>query len=390
MELILVPSEITCPRCGQPVDSLARQCSSCGIDLALAAILAEQTLTSSISFSTDEPLAPEILVPRLGAYLLERGVLNADALQRAGDIHRQYTEQGKPKLFGKLLLELGLVDRDTLDQVITEQILKLQEALQQSNRQLEQRVQDRTVELQRALSKLSQLNELKSNFISNISHELRTPLTHIKGYLSFFVGGGLGALTPEQEEALDVVMRAEARLEKLIDDLIQFSLAARSELSLNCAPTNIKELIQTTLSRVKKQADAKGISLHTSFPDKIPPVWIDTEKIAWVLHQLLDNAIKFSDIHGRVVVDVVTDKNLVTVRVTDNGIGIAPERLNELFEPFHQLDSSDTRRYGGVGLGLALARRIVEAHGSTIRVQSKLGAGTRFEFPLPLVDKSHV
>ena len=385
-----MPSEISCPRCGQPVDSQARQCSYCGIDLALAAILAEQSLTSSIPFSTGEPLAPEILVPRLGAYLLERGVLTSEDLQHAGEIHKQYAEQGKPKLFGKLLLELGLVDRDTLDQVITEQILKLQEALQQSNRQLEQRVQERTVELQRALSKLSQLNELKSNFISNISHELRTPLTHMKGYLSIFVGGGLGELTPQQEEALDVVMRAEGRLEKLIEDLIQFSLAARSELSLNCNESNIAELIQTTLSRVKQQAEGKKIELKSSFPNELSPVWIDGEKISWVLNQLLDNAIKFTNPGGHVVVEVISEKKMVIVRVTDNGIGIAPDRLNELFQPFHQLDSSDTRRYGGVGLGLALARRIVEAHGSVIRVRSKLGSGSRFEFPLPIVDNHHV
>jgi signal transduction histidine kinase len=385
-----VSSEITCPRCGQPVDSQARQCSSCGIDLALAAIMAEQSLTSTISLTTGAPLAPEILVPRLGDYLMERGVLNADDLQRAGDIHRQYSDAGKPRLFGKLLLELGLVDRETLDQVITEQILKLQEALQQSNRQLEQRVQERTTELQRALSKLSQLNELKSNFISNISHELRTPLTHMKGYLSIFVDGGLGPLTSQQEEALDVVMRAEARLEKLIEDLIQFSLAARSELSLNLTATNITELIQATLSRVKRQARVKDINLHTSFPSPIPLVRIDSEKITWVLHQLLDNAIKFTNKGGHVIIEAAPEKHMVTVRVTDNGIGIAPERLNELFEPFHQLDSSDTRRYGGVGLGLALARRIIEAHGSTIRVQSKLGQGTRFEFPLPVVSEPHV
>jgi signal transduction histidine kinase len=385
-----VQSEITCPRCGQPVDAQARQCSSCGIDLALAAIMAEQSLTSSISLSAGAPLAPEILVPRLGAFLVERGVLTPDDLQRALDIHRQYSEAGKPLLFGKLLLELGLVDRETLDQVITEQILKLQEALQQSNRQLEQRVQERTIELQRALSKLSQLNELKSNFISNISHELRTPLTHMKGYLSIFTDGGLGPLTSHQEEALEVVMRAEGRLEKLIEDLIQFSLAARSELSLNLTSASLTELIQAVFSRVKRQARIKEINLHTSLSNNLPLVRIDSEKIAWVLHQLLDNAIKFTPKGGHVIVEATTEGKLVTVRVTDSGIGIAPERLNELFEPFHQLDSSDTRRYGGVGLGLALARRIVEAHGSTIRVQSKLGQGSRFEFPLPIVDERHV
>lgn len=385
-----MPGEITCPRCGQPVDTQARQCPSCGIDLALAAIVAEQSLTSSLSFSTGSTLTPEILVPRLGAYLLERGVISAQDLQRAGEIHRQYTEAGKPILFGKLLLELGLVDRDTLDQVITEQILKLQEALKQSNRQLEQRVQERTMELQRALSKLSQLNELKSNFISNISHELRTPLTHMKGYLSILVDQGLGPLTSQQQEALDVIMRAENRLEKLIEDLIQFSLAARSELSLNLTAIDISELIQATLTRVQKQAGAKGINLQTSLPEHIPPVWVDSEKITWVLHQLLDNAVKFTNKGGYVSIEVITNKKMVIVRVTDSGIGIAPERINELFEPFHQLDSSDTRKYGGTGLGLALARRIVEAHGSTIKVQSKIGHGTRFEFPLPIVDTKHV
>jgi signal transduction histidine kinase len=352
--------------------------------------MAEQSLTSSISFSVGAPLAPEILVPRLGDFLMERGVLNADDLQRALDIHHQYSDASKPRLFGQLLLELGLVDRETLDQVITEQILKLQEALKQSNRQLEQRVQERTIELQRALSKLSQLNELKSNFISNISHELRTPLTHMRGYLSIFVDGGLGPLTPQQAEGLDVVMRAETRLEKLIDDLIQFSLAARSELSLNLTSTNLAELILAVLSRVKRQARTKDINMQTSFPANLPPVRIDNEKIAWVLHQLIDNAIKFTNKGGHVFVEALSEKKMVIVRVTDSGIGIAPERLNELFEPFHQLDSSDNRRYGGVGLGLALARRIVEAHGSTIRVQSKLGQGSRFEFPLPIVDEHHV
>lgn len=385
-----MPSEIICPRCGQTVDSKARQCTSCGIDLVLAAVLAEQSITSSLSLSQGAPLAPEILVPRLGTYLIERGVINADDLYGALEIAKSYSEAGNPRLLGKLLLELGLVDRETLDQVITEQILKLQEALQQSNRQLEQRVHERTIELQRALSKLSQLNELKSNFISNISHELRTPLTHMKGYLSIFIDGGLGPLTPQQEEALEVVLRAETRLEQLIEDLIQFSLAARSELSLNLKSTNIIDLIQAVITRIKDQAQTREISLQTSLPDGLPAVWIDTEKVTWVLYQLLDNAIKFSPMGGQVLVEANSEKHMVNVKVTDKGIGIAPDKLNELFEPFHQLDSSATRRYGGVGLGLALAHRILEAHGSTIHVKSDLGNGSQFEFPLPIVEKQHV
>lgn len=140
-------------------------------------------------------------------------------------------------MIGQKLLELGLVDRETLDQVVTEQILQLQQALQLANRQLEQRVLERTQDLQQALNKLSELNELKSNFISTISHELRTPLTHLKGYITLLADGSLGDLSEAQQEAMDVMERAEARLEHLIEDLIQFSLIARGQLSLTLNPT---------------------------------------------------------------------------------------------------------------------------------------------------------
>jgi signal transduction histidine kinase len=111
----------------------------------------------------------------------------------------------------------------------------------------------------------------------------------------------------------------------------------------------------------------------------------DEEKIGWVLSHLVDNALKFTPEHGRVEIEAVLESSLVTISVTDTGIGIPPERLQEIFEPFHQLDSSATRRFGGTGLGLAMAQRIVEAHGSRIKVQSELGRGSRFEFSLPVL-----
>jgi signal transduction histidine kinase len=114
------------------------------------------------------------------------------------------------------LLELGYIDREILDQVITEQILQLQSALQHANRQLESRVQERTRELQQALNRLSELNQLKSNFISNVSHELRTPLTHIKGYLDLLADGSLGQLTDQQSTAVEGRFALETRLEELI------------------------------------------------------------------------------------------------------------------------------------------------------------------------------
>lgn len=376
---------VSCPHCGRSVDPQIRQCPHCGIDLALAAVMAERLLTFPKPVVPGGPIAPEILVPRLGEYLIEKGVLNPDDLQRALQEHSRLNASGQPRLMGQLLLEMGLVDRETLDQAITEQILKLQDVLQQANRQLERRVQERTSELQQAVSKLAELNQLKTNFISNISHELRTPLTHIRGYLSLLSDGSLGPLTGEQRQAFDVLLRAEARLEQLIDDLIQFSLATRGELSLNIGPTSISDLINISVMRSSRLAKARKVTLQSSFPDNLPYIRCDGEKITWVILQLLDNAIKFTPQGGKVTISAQLENSLITVRVMDTGIGISPERLEEIFEPFHQLDGSETRKYGGVGLGLALVKRIIEAHGASIRVSSTINQGSRFEFSLPVI-----
>jgi len=378
-----MPAEVSCPRCGKPVDPLTRTCPHCGVELALAAVLAERELALPLLPSPGAPLAPEILVPRLGEYLIERGVLSEADLHQALEYHQRLIADGKPRLVGQILLDLGLVDREALDQVITEQILKLQEALQQTNRQLEQRVQERTLELQRALAKLSELNQLKSNFISNISHELRTPLTHLRGYLSLMSEGCFGPLDESLMEACDVMIRAETRLEQLIDDLIEFSLAARGELSLNVAPKNISDIIYTVVARAERVTQVRRINVVTEIAPDLPLVQVDEEKISWVLQQLLDNAIKFTPPEGKVCIQAYKNEHLVFVNLIDTGIGIKFEHIEEIFEPFHQLDSSDTRRYGGVGLGLALARQIIEAHGTTIRVSSEVGKGSQFEFCLP-------
>lgn len=379
----IMESPLICPQCGQLVDGQDRECPGCGVNLALAAGLAAQALTTGFILLPSMPVAPEILVPRLGEILLERGVLSQQQLQSALERHKKLIMSGKPCLFGRLLLELGLVNQEILDQVVTEQILQLQQALQASNQRLEQRVQERTSDLQNALTKLSELSELKSNFISNISHELRTPLTHMKGYLNLLADAALGPLTGDQESALEVLQRSEMRLEQLIEDLIQFSLVSRGELSLNLKPISVNDLVSTTTSRAAKLAKARLVTLKVNLSNSIPLVRADGEKISWVLLQLQDNAIKFTPQGGHVSVDAYFDGGLVTIGVTDSGIGIAPDRLDEIFAPFHQLDGSDTRSYGGTGLGLALVKKIIDAHGAIIKVQSKIGKGSRFEFTLP-------
>ncbi len=177
-------------------------------------------------------LTPEMLVPRMGEYLIHKGLISAENIQKALAHQQEETARGNTILLGQALIDLNLISRADLDQAVTEQIIQLRSALQASNRTLERRVEERTAELQKALERVSELSQLKANFISNISHELRTPLTHIKGYIELLVTESLGPLTEEQQHALQVSQQTTTRLETLIDDLIMVSLASRGELSI--------------------------------------------------------------------------------------------------------------------------------------------------------------
>lgn len=333
-------------------------------------------------------LTPEMLVPRLGEYLVGQGRINEDDLQKALAYQQEQIAVGNTCLLGQALIDLGLLERAILDQTITEQIIQLRNALRAANQNLERRVRERTAELQDALQRLSELSQLKANFISNISHEFRTPLTHIKGYLDLLRTESLGPISEDQAHALLISQRSASRLEGLIEDLIMFSLASRGELSLKQEEVDIQRLVNQCVNANNQKAEDRGVTLQAVTDDDIPYVQADPQKLVWVLSQLLDNAIKFTPSGGGVVLSVKREsENLVSVSVKDTGIGIPAGRLKEIFEPFHQLDGSSTRRYGGTGLGLSLVRNIIEAHGSMIEVQSIEGRGSTFKFPLVIAPR---
>ena len=332
--------------------------------------------------SKKKPVSPEILVPRIGEYLVQKKIISLAELNKALFIQLERTNQGEEIPLGKILVEMGLIDQETLDEAITEQLIRLRDALEQSNRQLELRVQQRTAELQDALNKINELNQLKNNFISNISHELRTPLTHIKGYLDLFISNDLGAISSDQLEVLKIMGKATDRLERLIEDLIMFTFAEHeqvlispSEFDLIAVSSEIVENFQNTFPQNK---------FKITVPAEMGSVFVfaDQKKISWVIHQLIDNAIKFSKKESMIEVSLINHPEIITFQIIDNGIGIPENRLHEIFEPFHQLDSSSTRKAGGVGLGLALAKKIIESHGSTLNAVSKEDIGSTFDFSL--------
>lgn len=374
------PGPLPCPHCGHELPSDARTCPQCGVDLVLLSLLAERAYLEGFPEAAPISGAPEALIPRIGEYLLEQGLISQDQLSHALDRQKLAADRGQRRLLGATLIEMGLVDRETLDRAITRQIIELHAALQEANRTLERRVSERTAELRRALERLTEINQIKANLISNVSHELRTPLAHIKGYIELLSDRQLGEITGEQENALGVVQRATDRLGRLIEDLIEYSTASRQGISLNLAAVHAPDLVGSVLARSKDKADKAGVILETDLGEDLPALRADSDRLGWVLFQLVDNGIKFTPAGGHVRIRVHQDGPGLLFHVEDSGIGIPPERQSEVFEPFHQLDGSPTRRYGGTGLGLALAKLILDAHGAEMRVESEVGRGTSFTF----------
>ncbi len=381
---MVASTQLNCPNCLAVIPADAVACPTCGADIQLMTLMADrQWLAQVLGHSAAEPVRTEELLPRLGDYLVQQGYITAAQLQAALAEQARVPAGAPRRLIGQTLVDLGCLQPPDLDEAIARQLLELQTALVEANRSLERRVAERTAELQDALARLTEFNQLKANFVANVSHELRTPLTHIKGYNVLMADGTLGPLTATQREALGVTGSAISRLEALINDLISYAAAARGELTLNLRPVSIPMVVLQVLQRAQPKADRQQVTLSYELTPELPPVTADEEKLHWILLQLVDNAIKFTAGGGRITLTATADAQLVTLAVADTGIGIPPDRLEDIFEPFRQLDGSSTRRYGGTGLGLALVRRILEAHGAQVLVASTEGAGSTFSFQLP-------
>lgn len=320
----------------------------------------------------------------MGDALVEEGLLTGEQLISALDIQKKSRLAGETPLLGQILVEQGYIDRPTLDRAVTDQILKLQTALQQANHTLEQRVQERTAELEKAYQRLSQLDKLKNNFVSNISHELRTPMTHVKGYIDLLLANDFGELNPDQFQAVEVLKRASERLARLIDDLILFSTAETSTIQIEKKNVDLYTIVREVVTQNQTAAGQKNIRLLVDYQEQPLIVFADADRVRWVINQLVDNSIKFTQSDGEVFIRINQLPIGALVSVIDTGIGIDPLKFNEIFEPFHQLDGSSTRKQGGTGLGLTLAKKIVEAHGSRLSVASIPGKGSKFEFLLQI------
>jgi signal transduction histidine kinase len=227
-------------------------------------------------------------------------------------------------------------------------------------------------------------DKAKSQFLANMSHELRTPLNAIIGYDEAMLGGLAGDFSTQQTKLLGHIQFNSRRLLGLINDILDLSKIESGSLQVFLAPMSPRKVVRESIESLRSLADQKNIYLNVNISDDVPEIVLgDASKMQQILINLLSNAIKFTE-EGGVTVDVSSaDQTHWQLKVADTGIGMPPDASSTIFEPFHQLDSTDKRKYKGTGLGLSITKRLVERLGGRVEVNTELGKGSTFVVRLP-------
>lgn len=234
-----------------------------------------------------------------------------------------------------------------------------------------------------AQSAAESANRIKDEFLAVLSHELRTPLNAIVGWIKLIRKGNLKP--PALQKAVDTIERNAIAQTQLIEDLLDISRIIRGGVKLNIQPVNVATLIGATVDTLRPAIEAKSIGISLDVAADVDHVLADPNRLQQVLWNLCANAIKFTPTSGNVAIHITTDDDHLHIQVVDSGIGIAPDFLPHVFDDFRQADGAITRSQGGLGLGLAITRRLVELHGGTIHVESPgLNQGTIFTVNLPM------
>jgi two-component system sensor histidine kinase BarA len=257
--------------------------------------------------------------------------------------------------------------------------------VEQRYAQLEAQYQD----AMRVIEELRAQDALKTQFLANISHDLRTPLTAVITHAEILRDGILGQLSDRQLESVGGIINGGRQLLEQVSEILDYARGAANQLTITPTSFQISEVLEQARALNEALAARKGLKLDARVPTGLPDVHADREKVAHVVGNLLGNALNFTPAGGRVWLAAharlgVDSVDHIVVEIGDTGIGIAPEHHDLIFLEFAQVDSSASRRHHGTGLGLTIARKLVELHGGRIWVESSLGLGSRFFFTLPL------
>ena len=341
-----------------------------GIDLVLMDILMpEKSGVEWLAEIVEKQIAPVVMLTGFGSEEIAVQSIREGAIDYIPKDHLT-----KDRLLSTIKLTLEIWKR------------KLAE---EEKRRLLEELGTKNAELKKAMEHMADLEEvtrMKNDFLSITSHELRTPLTPMKSHLQMLREGYMGELNEEQERSIETVLRNLTRLENLIEDILDLSRIEAGKIKLSFEPMNINDAVREAIKMQEGFAKRKEIEISTKLAE-MPNIIGDAERLGQVIGNLLNNAIKFSEKTGKVIIKTKRLGENVRVSITDYGIGIAKADQKKLFNPFSQIDSSMGREHVGTGLGLAIAKGIIQAHNGKIGVESELGKGSTFYFSIPINQK---
>lgn len=343
----------------------------------------------------------DAMIQRLGeaqkAYLMEavQGPYDASYFEqrwRIGYIHNAILVEphwfiGAFQLYHRILYPIILERWHNDAKAVVEHILALDKIM---NLDLQLGIQSYYVHYEGTMDKLRDLNlrieaasTAKSQFLANMSHEFRTPLNAIIGFTEVLQDRIPGELNADQAEYLGDIHDAGQLLLRLINDVLDLSKVEAGRLELFYETFPIAQTVRETITILRGAAEGKGLVIHSEFPPDLGLITADQIRFKQILFNLLSNAVKFTD-SGKISISAAIENGQLHLAVSDTGIGIKEEDMGRIFIEFSQVDASNSRRYQGTGLGLALSKRLAEAHGGRIWADSEFGAGSVFHFLLPL------
>ena len=343
------------------------------------------TLRNSIFLLSGLMLVAIMAVTLIGARRLVRPikVLTKSAQEIAeGDLTSsiRLSEGGEIGILGKSLEQMRLKIKESIDEI------------QRWNVELEKRVKERTGELEQLMEEVSQLHamreldRLKSEFISSISHELRTPLGFITGYITTLLRSDVPHSEETRQEFLHIIKEESEKLQELVENLLDTSRIQAGSFTVEKKPVDLGELTQKVVERVKSIADSHSFRLR--FESSLPSVLGDNRRLEQVLHNLLDNALKYSPQGSQITISSKVKNDHIQVSFADEGQGIPQAELTRIFDAFYRASRLDVQKVRGAGLGLTICRAIVEAHGGSIWAESVPDKGSTFYFTLPLQESA--
>lgn len=279
--------------------------------------------------------------------------------------------QDKTKELNEKILELKQSELATLS--ILEDLHETVEQLKKSKK-----------EISKQNITLKKLDKIKSNFLNITSHELRTPMSAIKGYIQMIMKLTLGNITDEQQKALEIVLRNINRLDNLIQDILDISRLESGAMKFISEKTDIPTLVNETIETMTFLASEKNIKINTHLESDLPKIIIDAGRIKQVMINIINNAIKFSKKDTQINLTIKKKDKFIRFKIEDQGKGIPKDKQKKIFDVFYQVDGGMDRKFGGVGLGLAICKGIILSHGGEIWVDSTINKGSAFYFTLPL------